>query len=95
MKAPKLTFDQCRREIRRELFLKRQQDNDHSEARLFSDAKKLDAQLIVSGYELAYPTQWCKHFDENRYLLRLKNSSSTCPEGSQTHLNSELMVEQG
>lgn len=53
MKKTSHTFDQYRRQIRRELFLKRQHDKDNSEARLFSDAKKLDAQLIASGYELA------------------------------------------
>jgi hypothetical protein len=55
-----LSFDQYRREIRRELFLKRQQDKDHSEARLFSDAQKLDAELIAAGYQLVYPTEWCR-----------------------------------
>ncbi len=60
MNITTLSFDQYRREIRRELFLKRQQDKDHSEARIFSDAEKLDAQLIASGYQLAYPTEWCR-----------------------------------
>lgn len=95
MKTQPLSFDQYRRQIRRELFLKRQQDNDHSEARLFSDAHKLDAQLIAAGYELVYPTEWCKHFDENRHLLRLKKASASHFIGSQTHLNSKLMAEQG
>lgn len=91
----RLSFDQHRRKIRRELFFKRQQDNDHSEARLFYDAQKLDAQLISAGYELIYPTEWCNHFDENRYLRRLKKASARHLIGSQTHLNSELMAEQG
>jgi hypothetical protein len=56
----KISFDQYRRQIRRELFLKRQQDKDNSEARLFSHAQKLDAQLIAAGYQLAYPTEWCR-----------------------------------
>jgi len=90
-----LSFDQYRRQIRRELFLKRQQDKDNSEARLFSDAQKLDAELIAAGYQLVYPTEWCKHFDKNRYLLRLKNASASHFKGSQTHLNFELMAEQG
>ena len=89
----KLSFDQYRRQLRRELFLKRLQDKDNSEARLFSDAKKLDAELISAGYELLYPTEWCKHFDENRHLQRLKNASPTDSGGSQTHLNSKLMAE--
>lgn len=55
-----LSYDQYRRQIRRQLFLKRQQDRDHSEARLFSDAQKLDAQLITAEYELIYPTEWSR-----------------------------------
>lgn len=34
------------------------QDKDVSEARLFSDAQKLDAQLVSAGYKLVYPTEW-------------------------------------
>ena len=60
MKTLTLSFDQYRRQIRRQLFLKRQQDHDQSEARLFSDAQKLDAQLIAAGYELLYPTEWSR-----------------------------------
>jgi hypothetical protein len=60
MNSPLLSFDQYRRKIRRELFLNRQQDKDHSEERLFSDGQKLDAQLIDAGYELIYPTEWCR-----------------------------------
>ena len=60
MKTLWLSFDQFRRQIRRELFLKRQQDKDNSEARLFSDAQKLDAQLIAAGCELIYPTEWVR-----------------------------------
>jgi hypothetical protein len=60
MNSQLLSFDQYRRQIRRELFLKRQQEKDHSEARLFSDAQKLDTQLIAAGYELTYPTEWCR-----------------------------------
>jgi len=60
MKTLTLSFDQYRRKIRRQLFLKRQQDKDHSEARLFSDAQKIDAQLITAGFELVYPTDWSR-----------------------------------
>jgi hypothetical protein len=56
-----LTFDQNRRQIRRQLFLKRQQDKDNSEARLSSDARKIDALLIATGYKLIYPTEWCRN----------------------------------
>ena len=60
MKNISLSFHQYRRKIRRELFLNSQQDKDHSEVRLFSDAQKLDAQLIAAGYQLVYPTEWCR-----------------------------------
>ena len=60
MKTLLVSFDQYRRQIRRELFLKRLQDKDNSEARLFSDAQKLDAQLISAGYELIYSTEWSR-----------------------------------
>lgn len=60
MKTLLVSFDQYRRQIRRELFLKRLQDKDNSEARLFSDAQKLDAQLISAGYKLIYPTEWSR-----------------------------------
>ena len=60
MKTLPLSFDQYRRKIRRELFLQRQQDQANSEARLFSDAQKLDAQLIAAEYELIYPTEWSR-----------------------------------
>ena len=82
-----LSFDQYRRQIRRELFLNRQQDQDNSEARLFYDAKKLDALLLDAGYELLYSGEWSRHFDENRYLKRLENSPRTYPKGSQTQSN--------
>ena len=70
MKTLPPSFDQYRREIRRNLFLKRQQDKDNSEARLFYDAKKLDALLLDAGYELLYSGEWSRHFDENRHLKR-------------------------
>ncbi len=55
-----LSFDQYRRQLRRELFLKRLQDKDHSEVRLFSDGKLLDALLIEAGYSLQYETEWTR-----------------------------------
>lgn len=84
----KISFDQYRRQIRRELFLNRQQDQDHSEARLFYDSQKLDTLLKKAGFKLPYPTEWSKHFDEKRHLKRLEDSSRTHLEVSQTHLNS-------
>jgi len=55
---PALTFDQRRRQLRRELFNQRQDDRDSSEARLFADAQNMDAQLVAEGYKLEYPTTW-------------------------------------
>jgi len=55
---PALTFDQRRRQIRRELFNQRQDDRDSSEARLFADAQQMDAQLVAEGYKLQYVTTW-------------------------------------
>lgn len=81
MKTLPLSFDQYRRQIRRELFLKRQQDKDNSEARLFYDAHKLDAQLIAAGYELIYHTEWVRR--RNQKLLELDVS----------HLNLKDIVE--
>jgi hypothetical protein len=78
-----LSFDQCRCKIRRELFLKRQHDKDNSEARLFSDAKKLDTQLIEAGYELIYSTDWSR------------NRKSSYLEADISDLNSKDMHEVG
>lgn len=89
----RLSFDQYRRQIRRELFLKRHEDKDHSEARLFSDAKKLDARLIVAGYELIYPTEWAQTFNQKRYLKRRKICSSSTLGVWQTDLNLSDMPE--
>lgn len=60
MKNPPLTFDQCRRKFRCELFSQRQFDRDNSETRLTHDAKLLDAMLKAEGYELPYQTEWGK-----------------------------------
>lgn len=60
MKNPTLSFDQYRRQLRHELFIQRQSDRDNTEARLFNDALKLDAQLMAAGYQLPYATEWGK-----------------------------------
>lgn len=91
MKNISLSFDQYRRQIRRELFLKRQQDNDHSEARLFIDGRKLDAQLIQAGYELIYQTEWAQTFNHKRLLERSKKGSPSTPAVWQTDLNPSEM----
>ena len=93
MKNPALSFDQCRRQIRRELFIKRQADKDHSETRLFNDAKKLDIQLIAAGYELEYQTEWCRFYNEKRHAKRSSASSASHLEGWQTDLNLTGMSE--
>lgn len=61
MKNHALSFFQYRKQLRRELFLQRLRDHDDSEIRLFNDGKKLDAQLLAHGYQLAYPTEWGKY----------------------------------
>lgn len=65
MKKTTLSFFQYRKQLRRELFLQRQLDRDNSEKRLYSDAIKLDAQLVASGYKLPYATEWGKYRAEN------------------------------
>ena len=71
-----LSFDQCRRQLRCELFKKRQQDKDHSEERLFSDAQKLDAQLISFGYQLVYPTEWSRKRNSNHLEADISDLNS-------------------
>lgn len=88
-----LSFDQYRRQIRRELFLKRQQDKNNSEARLFFDAQKLDAQLIAVGFELIYPTEWAQTFNQKRHLERSKKRSPRTIAVWQADLNSSDMSE--
>jgi hypothetical protein len=58
MKNTSISFDQCRRMMRRELFTQRQLDRDTSQARLDRDAKLLDAMLEAEGYTLPYITEW-------------------------------------
>lgn len=57
------SFDEYRREIRRELLKKRQQDHDHSALRLFNDARELDSRLLSAGYDLAYTSEWTRRRD--------------------------------
>ena len=87
MKNLPLSFDQCRRKFRRELFILRQADKDHSEARLFNDAKKLDNQLIAAGYELQYQSEWCRFYHEKRHTKTHQLPSVSYLEGWQTDLN--------
>ena len=65
-----LSFDQCRRKLRRELFKIRQSDRDYSEIRLTHDAKLLDAMLVAEGYELPYQTEWGKRRGADAILDR-------------------------
>lgn len=58
MKEPKKTFDERRRELRRELLAKRNADRDDSPSRFKRDAEWLDKQLVAEGYELKYTTTW-------------------------------------
>ncbi len=93
MKNPTLSFDQCRRKLRRELSIKRQSDKDHSEARLYNDAKKLDNQLIAIGYKLKYQSEWCRFYHEKRHTKRSLASSASHLDGWQTDLNLTSMSE--
>ena len=93
MKNLPLSFDQCRRKLRRELFIQRQIDKDHCEARLFNDAKKLDAQLISAGYMLQYKTEWCRLFSEKRHSQRSASPSVSTPGSLQTDINLTGMSE--
>ena len=93
MKNPVLSFDQCRRKLRRELSIKRQSDEDYSEARLFNDAKILDNQLIAIGYKLKYQSEWCRFYNEKRHTKRSSASSANHLEGWQTDLNLTGMSE--
>lgn len=65
MKKPTLSFFQYRKQLRRDLFIQRQLDRDHSEKRLFNDAIKLDALLVAKGYKLPYETEWGKYRAKN------------------------------
>jgi hypothetical protein len=61
MKNTSITFDQCRRNIRRDLFKQRQADRDNSITRLNDDAARLDTKLTAQGYPLNYQTEWGKN----------------------------------
>ncbi len=76
MKSTSITFDQYRRNIRRELFIKRQSDRDNSETRLTYDAKQLDAKLKAQGYTLNYLTEWGRYRAANSF----KNNPATPPQ---------------
>ena len=82
MKNTSITFDQCRRNIRRELFIQRQSDRDHSETRLTYDAKQLDAKLKVQGYTLNYLTEWGRC----RATTSFNNNPVTHPQPDVAHL---------
>lgn len=86
MKNLTLSFDQCRHKLRRELFIQRQSDRDNSEARLFYDARKLDANLVMEGYTLPYQTEWGVRFYEKRHLERENQRLLSNLETSQTDL---------
>lgn len=65
MKKSTLSFFKYRKQLRRELFIQRQLDRDHSEKRLFNDAINLDTQLVAKGYQLPYATEWGKYRAKN------------------------------
>lgn len=73
-----ISFDQRRRELRRNLFIQRVLDRDNSVARLFADARRLDYQLESQGFKLPYKTDWGS---------RLADNQSTNLKGSKTYFN--------
>lgn len=53
-----MTADQYRRSIRAELHTRRCQDGDHTEARLWHDARELDRRMVEAGYSRKHATSW-------------------------------------
>jgi hypothetical protein len=84
MKNTSITFDQYRRNIRRELFIQRQSDRDHSETRLTYDAKQLDAKLKAQGYKLNYLTEW----GQTRVVKAIADRATRPPQLHTVNLNS-------
>lgn len=58
-----MTPDQFR-SIRAELHAARCRDGDHSEARLWGDARQLDARMTEAGHPPKHPTSWGTSPDE-------------------------------
>ena len=50
--------DQYRRQIRADLHAKRCRDKDHSELRLWQDARTLDLLMTRKGFVVTVPTSW-------------------------------------
>lgn len=71
-----ISFDQRRRELRRELFIQRLFDRDNSVARLFADARKLDADLESQGFKLLYKTDWGSKLTADNPPTHLKDSKT-------------------
>jgi hypothetical protein len=53
-----MTPDQLRRSIRAELHAARCADGDHSELRLWMDARQLDERMAAAGFAPKHPTTW-------------------------------------
>ncbi len=53
-----MTPDQLRRAIRAELHAARCRDADHSELRLWTDARALDDRITEAGHPPKHPTSW-------------------------------------
>ena len=53
-----MTADQYRRQVRADLHKKRCRDKDHSEARLWIDARTLDVLMTRKGFPVRHPTTW-------------------------------------
>jgi hypothetical protein len=53
-----MTVDQHRRQIRANLHRARVGDGDHSELRLWQDARILDTRMTALGHPPPHPTTW-------------------------------------
>lgn len=56
--ATDVALDSLRRQIRAELHAQRCLDHDHSELRLWNDARELDRRMADAGHHPTHPTTW-------------------------------------
>ena len=79
-----MNIDQLRRSTRAELHAARCRDGDHSERRLWDDARELDARMTEAGYPPKHPTSWGtspKNLERTaaRSALRAANKGAVSP----------------
>jgi hypothetical protein len=73
-----MTANQARRALRAELHRQRCADNDHSEARYYADARKLDAELDKLGIEHARTT-WARQYEQRQQAAFPVTNATTDP----------------